>query len=140
MKVDYSFLNFQTYFPQLCRRTVDWYHDEERYGWLHIMLDDGSEIIYDEFMNSIIDPNDILDDEAEFNEEEWKRLFSERLRMQMRHRGIVQKDLANKIGVSEVTISHYMNGVNVPRTDVTVKIANALHCSVDFLSNPYKKL
>lgn len=44
-----------------------------------------------------------------------------------------QKELAYKTGVSEVTISRYINGTRQPKSDILSKIAETLGVSTDYL-------
>lgn len=50
-------------------------------------------------------------------------------------KGMTQKELAQKSGITESAISHYIKGDRVPRGVNLVKIANALGTSTDFLLN-----
>lgn len=50
-------------------------------------------------------------------------------------RGMSQKELAQKAGLTESAISHYIKGDRVPRGVNLVKIARALDTSTDFLLN-----
>jgi transcriptional regulator with XRE-family HTH domain len=46
-----------------------------------------------------------------------------------------QKELAAKIGVSEVTISRYINGDRVPQPEILVRMADVLDTTTDYLLN-----
>ena len=46
-----------------------------------------------------------------------------------------QKELADKVGLSEVTLSRYVNGVREPRVTTVIRIAKALECKVEDLYN-----
>ena len=59
--------------------------------------------------------------------------FNENLRAIMKDRGISQKWLAEHSGLTEATISRYMNHVNVPSADNVKKIADALGVRADDL-------
>lgn len=48
-------------------------------------------------------------------------------------RGISQKQLAQRIGVTESVISRYISGEREPKPDVLANIATALHTTSDFL-------
>lgn len=47
--------------------------------------------------------------------------------------GMSQGELANKLGVSRVNISHWENGTTMPRTSKLTTLAEVLQCSVDDL-------
>ncbi len=72
-------------------------------------------------------------------------IFIKRLQMLLDENNMNQKELAHKVGVTEVTISRYMNGERKPRVEIINKIAEALNTTTDYLlgrsdiRNPYKK-
>lgn len=51
----------------------------------------------------------------------------------LQNRGITQKELAIRIGVTEAAMSRYVSGDREPRPDVLANIATALHTTSDFL-------
>lgn len=59
--------------------------------------------------------------------------FSYRLIVLMEDFNMTQIELANQIGISNVTISRYLSGDRIPRLDVITKIASAFHVSIDYL-------
>lgn len=60
-------------------------------------------------------------------------VFIRRLQDILDERDMKQKELADLIGVSEVTISRYMNGERVPRIDIISSLAKALNTTTDYL-------
>lgn len=60
-------------------------------------------------------------------------IFSERVAALMSERGLSQKDLAVKAGVTESAMSYYLKGVRTPRSDVLTRIASVLNTSTDYL-------
>lgn len=46
---------------------------------------------------------------------------------------ISQKELAERVGVTQAAISHWERGVRMPRADMVVKIAKELNCTADEL-------
>lgn len=67
-------------------------------------------------------------------EQELKNEFSRRLKRLAHQKGRYdQKELAERSGISEVTISYYMNGMCLPKMSNIVKLAQALDCSTDEL-------
>ena len=62
----------------------------------------------------------------------------------MEENNMKQNVVAEKIGVSEVTISRYISGKRTPRLDIIIKIANLFKVSTDYLlgitSNPSPSL
>ena len=60
-------------------------------------------------------------------------IFSKKISVLMMKKNISQRDLAKKAGVTESAMSYYVSGSRVPRSDVLVRIANALETSSDYL-------
>ena len=68
-------------------------------------------------------------------EMEWLRQFSKRLREEMEGCGMTQKELADEAGLSEPTISHYLNVQRLPSIKSIINICFALGIDVDTLTN-----
>lgn len=51
----------------------------------------------------------------------------------LQKRGMTQKGLAVRIGVTEAVMSRYVSGDREPRPEVLANIATALHTTSDFL-------
>ena len=62
-----------------------------------------------------------------------KSTVAERLGTALKERGIMQRQLAEKAGVTETTISRYVNGTRTPKGNNIKKIADALNVSADYL-------
>lgn len=60
-------------------------------------------------------------------------IFSEKISVLMMKKNISQRELAKKAGVTESAMSYYVSGSRVPRSDVLIRIANALETSSDYL-------
>ena len=60
-------------------------------------------------------------------------IFISRLDQARKEKGLTQRELANRVGVTEVSMSRYVNGARVPRGPIVVNIAKALGVSVDYL-------
>lgn len=54
----------------------------------------------------------------------------EQIRMAMQYRGITQKDLAQKMGISEVSLSRIFNGKTQARESHLLKIAEILDITI----------
>ncbi|WP_353096392.1 helix-turn-helix transcriptional regulator [Tissierella praeacuta] len=71
-------------------------------------------------------------------------IFVKRLQLLLDENNINQKELAKKVGVTEVTISRYMTGERKPRIDIANKMAEILSTTTDYLMgtsdirNPYE--
>ena len=51
----------------------------------------------------------------------------------LRKRGISQKELAERIGLGEATMSRYISGSRDPNPETLANIATALHTTSDYL-------
>ena len=60
-------------------------------------------------------------------------IFISRLDQARKEKGLTQRELANRVGVTEVSMSRYVNGARVPKGPIVVNIAKALGVSVDYL-------
>lgn len=47
--------------------------------------------------------------------------------------GLTQRELADKVGVTESSMSRYVNGSRIPKGTIVANIANALHTTSDYL-------
>lgn len=47
--------------------------------------------------------------------------------------GLTQRELANKVGVTEASMSRYISGGRIPKGPTIANIANALHTTSDYL-------
>ena len=59
--------------------------------------------------------------------------FSDRLKLARKRRGITQKEIAEKIGVSTSSYKHYENAENLPSLLTLKALADALDVSTDYL-------
>ena len=65
--------------------------------------------------------------------------FGENLREAMKISKITTKELADKTGINENTISSYLKtNASIPTADKAVKIAKALNTSVEFLTEGFE--
>lgn len=76
-------------------------------------------------------------------------IFIKRLQKILEEKDMTQRELAKLVGVTEVTISRYLNGERKPRIEIINKIADVLNTPTDYLfgriddydkSNPYKPM
>lgn len=63
----------------------------------------------------------------------WLYPFADKLKTLMRSKGMSQKELANKTGLSSAIISMYANATACPSDKNISKLAAALGCSVEEL-------
>lgn len=127
---DYIFENFISYFPLVAKRTIDWHIT----GPLEITaeLDDGSRVIYDDTIKSIIN---LKFDDENITEILWKKEFARRLNKWLMVRGMTQDDLADATGISRRTINKYATGSSTPSSFALRAIAKVLDCEPGELIN-----
>lgn len=53
--------------------------------------------------------------------------------------GLTQRELADKVGVTEVSLSRYISGDRTPKGPVIANIASALHTTSDYLLGTEEK-
>ncbi|MBR2040756.1 MAG: helix-turn-helix transcriptional regulator [Oscillospiraceae bacterium] len=59
--------------------------------------------------------------------------FGRKVKYIMKQRGITQSWLAQKIGITEATLSRYVNNSRKPQADIAADIAEVLDISLDYL-------
>lgn len=62
-----------------------------------------------------------------------------RLKEVLKEKGISGKDLAEKVDVSPQTISNIIQGINFPKPELLIKIAEALEVDIRDLFKPTKE-
>lgn len=60
-------------------------------------------------------------------------VFSDRLKLLLNKKGMNQKDLATKIGVTQSAMSYYVSGARLPHGNILSKIASSLDTTTDYL-------
>lgn len=59
--------------------------------------------------------------------------FSKRLLALLEKNGMSQKELAERIGITEASMSRYMNTDRIPKSSILANMATALHTTSDYL-------
>jgi transcriptional regulator with XRE-family HTH domain len=59
--------------------------------------------------------------------------IGDRIKYQLKLRKMTQRELANKIGINEVTMGRYINDKRIPNADVIIAICRTLGISSDWL-------
>lgn len=127
---------FKMWYPEFYKRTVDC--DITGYHSLIATLDDGSKLEFSTLDNTLLDvtrfhsPDYILD----MSEEEWRKEYGRRLKTLLHDRSIRHEILADKLGLSKVMVSKYINGKATPSTYITSRIARLLDCDTRELTDP----
>ena len=60
-------------------------------------------------------------------------MFREKVRVLMEQKGMTQKNLSRLSGITEASISRYLNGDRNPRIDIVINFAKALNVSPQYL-------
>lgn len=113
------------YFPSIEERILDYYksgRDE-----LTVQLRGGEVIIYHGPTHGIRSTRTIV---ADVEEDRWRQLFGWNLARRIEERYSNYSVFADKIRVSRVVLSRYINGHNTPSVYVAAKMAEALDCSM----------
>ena len=73
--------------------------------------------------------------EAKFDtEKSWSKEFARRLNYAMNRLSLNQSDLSERTGISQSSLSAYLNCKKIPSAYTLISLANALDTTVDFLS------
>lgn len=59
--------------------------------------------------------------------------FREKVVMLLKKNNMTQRELANKVGITEVSLSRYISGKRIPKGPVIANIANVLHTTANYL-------
>lgn len=62
-----------------------------------------------------------------------KNNLGQRILESLQKRGVTQKELASRIGITESTMSRYISGDRSPSPETLANIATALHTTSDYL-------
>ena len=123
---DEIYMNFKAYYPFL---------DEEVSSWSPNGL---NSIIAELLDGTIIEYNDALRSfrtvrKFDGTEDSWKREFASKLIKMMANKGCDQTYLSEISGVSQVSISKYLNKKAIPNCYTVFKLSKALGCNVSDL-------
>ena len=61
------------------------------------------------------------------------KTWSQKVKELMKVKGINQKELSQLSGITEASVSRYLNGDRTPRMDIIINFARALGVSVEYL-------
>lgn len=64
------------------------------------------------------------------SEEDWAKEFGINLGAKMRKAFMSQSDVAERLGVSQATVSNYLNGKRLPNAHRLMRLSEILNCSV----------
>lgn len=127
-------------FKQKCPNLIKDLHSWRPYDHLKILIKqiDGTEIIYDYLTKKsyvTTFEKEVEEKRMYMDEYEWREEFSNRLVSILEDMDMTQKELAERIDVDERTIRMYKHCDRTPSAYVVYKIANAIGCNIDDLTN-----
>lgn len=98
-------------------------------------LKDGRKVIYDE-VDDVITVYQKHDKDMDIlPEEDWKKEFARILKRTIHLSGMTQGEFADRIGISQSTISKYMRRQSIPSAYVLKTMARVLKLDLDYLCN-----
>ena len=122
--------SFEQKYPHIADIMTDWYPGGR--NEIVVQTSKSERFSYNYVGDKIVK----LDDREELRDEtEWREKFAERLCYKMMLAGIEQWKLSQLTGISEVSLSKYMNGRTTPSGYNIERIARALNCSASELTN-----
>lgn len=65
------------------------------------------------------------------SENEWKKEFPDNLEYLLKLKEMTQRELAEKIGCTEASMSRYANGSRVPKITTVINMSRALNVSIE---------
>lgn len=131
------FEHYEHYDPPASERTVD----EKCIGDFEtiFILEDGSRILFDEMTKSTRFVTQATDERTPISEDImddiWLKEFSRKIKKKMKFKRITQVELADRIGVSRLTVNRYINGQRVPDYLTLKKISKILNCPLDEITD-----
>lgn len=72
-----------------------------------------------------------------FTDEQITTMFDRQVHRRLNALGIDQRELARRVGISEVSLSRYLNGRRDPGLSLIIRMAEALECEPSFLVDIY---
>lgn len=123
------FEEFRRFHPYIADDVID-YRPKGEHG-LRLALRDGVNYDYHSTTRTVRRVDDRpRHGDNEFDEEQWRMIFSDRLNELMGLRGYSQNILAENTGLGKGSINNYVNGRATPSGYALAKIARALDCTV----------
>lgn len=119
------YLDFCYYFPSMKDGVIDYYKSGREE--LTIEMRGREPIVFHGPTHSIRSTRNIA---VDVEEERWRQIFGWNLARRIEERYSNYSVFADKIGVSRVMLSRYINGHATPSIYVVARIANALGCSM----------
>lgn len=123
------FEEFKTYHPYLADGIKDWFPRGEM--GIRVIMDNGRKYDYNSMSKTVRNvssrPSHSTND---YDESEWRGVFSDRLAEYMIIKGISQQSLAECAGISKGSVNKYINKQATPSAYVLTKLAEVLGCTI----------
>jgi DNA-binding Xre family transcriptional regulator len=118
---------YKTWYPALYDKTLEC-RPSGRYRIL-VLLKDGTKMEFDSLDNSVRNVSRYYaKDDAEVDEEAWRKEFGRKLKQIMIDKGISQEGLADSVGISRQMMSRYVRGNSTPSGYILTRLVNVLGC------------
>lgn len=117
---------FEIYFPGIAKDTVKCY-PMGRHEILFVTKNN-DQYIYYTMLHSVKKLRNVRDEDL--SEEDWRVNFSMGLQFKMMSIGMTQRDLAERTGITTLSIHNYVTGKSLPSIYYAERIAEALGCSI----------
>lgn len=131
MVVDtYDKETFAFYYPDLVDEVEEWVD----VGTLEkkLIFRDGRVMYYNVCNNRLYKKESLS---PNLPEEEYRKIFANRLRNRMEAKAMNEKFLSEKSGVSQSSVNGYLQGKRLPTIQTAFKLAEALSCDLSALLN-----
>jgi DNA-binding Xre family transcriptional regulator len=127
---------FEIWHPAIAEKMIDWYPSGR--NEITIKTADGSMWIFN-FIGAALRRVDISENDVDrgSSESEWRERFADKLERKMKSSGISRWKLSEMTGISEVSLSKYVNCKATPSGYNIERLASALECSVSELIDIY---
>lgn len=129
------FDEFMDNYPRMARDAIDWYPSGR--SEIIIVMSDRSKVVYNGNTQRFSFVRRTDDEYLNLTEQEWRHKFAAKLYEYMAENCISQKELAELLNVSQMTISKYLNARVTPTSYNLDRIARVLNCSISELTNFY---
>lgn len=119
--------SFKKRYAPINEEVVSWYPSDK--FEIMVELKNGARLVYDDLDKSVRTIARPRNSQHLENEDEWRKEFSASLRKRLKMKGITQAELADRIGISSVSMSKYMNMKATPSGYMIHRMAEALGCT-----------
>lgn len=124
---------YEKYYPSFRDRTVDWWPSGRL--CITVKLEDGTLFEFDSLEKSI---RKIQSDRQTMDNDVLRKEIGHNLQKVVSARGLAQREIAEKCGITDAMLSRYIHGTSMPGVDKVYALADVLGCRItDILSDQY---